>query len=71
MRRHTSYQRVLTLKARGYRWKDGTSGKPKCWWREVSEDAFDEGASFLEVEVYGGSSNAHVERLTVCERFKA
>jgi len=59
------------LKARGYRWNDGTGGKPKCWWREVGEDVFDEEVRFLEEGIYAGGSNAHVERLTACERFKA
>ncbi|KTR07088.1 DNA polymerase III subunit epsilon [Aureimonas ureilytica] len=59
------------LKARGYRWSDGTGRQPKCWWREIAEDAMDEEAHFLETEVYAGGMNAHVERLTACERFKA
>lgn len=59
------------LKARGYRWCDGTNGKPKCWWREIDEDAYDEEAAFLACEVYGRDVEALVERLTACERFKA
>ena len=59
------------LKARGYRWSDGSGRQPKCWWREIAEDAMDEEAHFLETEVYAGGMNAHVERLTACERFKA
>lgn len=54
-----------------YRWSDGVGGKPKCWWREITEDAYDEEARFLEEEIHGGSMNAHVDRLTACERFKA
>ena len=59
------------LKARGYRWADGSDGRPKCWWREVDEDAFDDEDLFLREEVYGGHSEAIVQRLTACERFKA
>ncbi|ALN75320.1 3'-5' exonuclease [Aureimonas sp. AU20] len=59
------------LKARGYRWSDGMGGKPKAWWREVGEDGFEEEVRFLEQDIYGGAMNAHVERLTACERFKA
>lgn len=29
------------LKARGYRWNDGTDGRPKAWWIEVDGDAVD------------------------------
>lgn len=59
------------LKARGYRWSDGTDGRPKCWWREIEEDAHDEEAAFLEREIYAGENPAHVIRLTACDRFKA
>lgn len=59
------------LKARGYRWADGSDGRPKCWWREVDETAFDEEDAFLTDEIYGGHSEAIVHRLTACERFKA
>lgn len=59
------------LKARGYRWSDGSNGRPKCWWREVDEAAFDEEDAFLTDEVYGGHSEALVQRLTATERFKA
>ncbi|WP_062224461.1 3'-5' exonuclease [Aureimonas sp. D3] len=58
------------LKARGYRWSDGMGGKPKCWWCEVGEDAFEEELQFLEEEIYGGTMQGHIERLTACERFK-
>lgn len=59
------------LKARGYRWSDGSDGRPKCWWREVDEAAFDQEDAFLTDEVYGGHSEAIVQRLTATERFKA
>lgn len=59
------------LKARGYRWSDGSDGRPKCWWREVDEGLFDEEDAFLTDEVYGGHSEAIVQRLTATERFKA
>ncbi|WP_294646465.1 3'-5' exonuclease [uncultured Aureimonas sp.] len=59
------------LKARGYRWSDGSDGRPKCWWRDVDETAFDEEETFLADEVYGGHSEAIVQRLAATERFKA
>lgn len=27
------------LKIRGYRWNDGSDGRPKSWWIEVAEEA--------------------------------
>ncbi|KQQ86257.1 3'-5' exonuclease [Aureimonas sp. Leaf324] len=59
------------LKARGYRWADGSDGRPKCWWREVDETAFGEEDAFLTHEIYGGYPEAIVHRLTACERFKS
>ncbi|WP_090676109.1 3'-5' exonuclease [Aureimonas jatrophae] len=58
------------LKARGYRWSDGSGGQAKAWWRDIDEDAFDDEDTFLRDEIYGGFTGAHVQRLTACERFK-
>ncbi|WP_256754740.1 3'-5' exonuclease, partial [Mesorhizobium sp. Mes31] len=30
------------LKARGYRWSDGSDGRPKAWWIEIDEDLYDD-----------------------------
>ncbi len=49
------------LKARGYRWSDGSDGKPKSWWTEVDEDVVAEELTFLRTEIYG---RADVEPLT-------
>lgn len=59
------------LKARGYRWNDGSDGRPKCWWREIAEDAREEEAEFLRREVYRADVDLHVQRLTACDRYKA
>lgn len=40
------------LKARGYRWSDGSDGRPKAWWTEVPEDAAEEELRFLRDEIY-------------------
>jgi DNA polymerase-3 subunit epsilon len=40
------------LKARGYRWNDGTNGRPKSWWVEVAEEAGEAELTFLRREVY-------------------
>lgn len=40
------------LKARGYRWSDGSDGRPKAWWTEVDEDAQAEELRFLREEIY-------------------
>lgn len=40
------------LKARGYRWSDGSDGRPKSWWIELPEEAVDEEVRFLREEIY-------------------
>lgn len=33
------YDMKDALKIRGYRWNDGSDGRPKSWWIEVAEEA--------------------------------
>ena len=42
------------LKARGYRWSDGTDGRTRSWWIDVSEDALGSEVKFLSEEIYRG-----------------
>lgn len=42
------------LKARGYRWGDGTDGKPKAWWTEVNMADREAELAYLHKEIYGG-----------------
>lgn len=59
------------LKGRGYRWNDGSDGRPKCWWIEIEEEAHAAELTFLHEEVYRMEVAVHVERLTAHERFKS
>ena len=59
------------LKARGYRWSDGTGGMPKAWWIEVAEAAIDGEREFLRSEVYRrADAEPIVMLLTPANRFK-
>lgn len=42
------------MKSRGYYWGDGTDGKEKAWFTEVSEDTYDEEIAWLKANVYDG-----------------
>lgn len=59
-----------TLKARGYRWSDGSNGTLKAWWTDVEEAAADAEMAFLRTEVY---RNPELElphkRFTSLQRF--
>ncbi|MFL5204218.1 MAG: 3'-5' exonuclease [Microvirga sp.] len=59
------------LKARGYRWNDGTDGRPKAWWVEVDEQAFEAELAFLQREVYRRDVEPFSQRITAFERFRS
>lgn len=60
-----------TLKARGYRWSDGTDGRLKSWWVEVDEDAFEEECRFLRGQIYRSEAVLHLEWLTAVDRYRS
>jgi DNA polymerase-3 subunit epsilon len=59
------------LKARGYRWSDGSNGRPKAWWTEITEEAVDEEMAFLAADIYprGDTSAVELVRITAADRF--
>ncbi len=59
------------LRRRGYRWNDGTDGRPKSWRVEVDEDAATEELAFLRREVYRREVEPYTRRITAFERFRA
>lgn len=59
------------LKARGYRWNDGSDGRPKSWYREVEDEALGEEITFLREEVYLRAVEPYVQKLTAMNRYKA
>ena len=38
---HSPFDLKDALKARGYRWNDGSDGRPKSWWAEIAEERYD------------------------------
>jgi DNA polymerase-3 subunit epsilon len=60
------------LKARGYRWSDGSDGRPKSWWVEIAEDALDDELRYLRTQVYRwDDADPPIKRLTAFDRFRA
>lgn len=60
------------LKARGYRWSDGSDGRPKAWWTEIDEDLHDDELRYLRTEIYGWDGVEPLTvRLTAHDRFRA
>ncbi|MBK5571246.1 MAG: 3'-5' exonuclease [Ensifer sp. SSB1] len=60
------------LKARGYRWSDGSDGRPKSWWIEVGEDALEDELRYLRSDIYRwDEADPPVKHLTAFDRFRA
>lgn len=60
------------LKARGYRWSDGSDGRPKSWWIEIAEEGLDDELHYLRSEIYRWpDADPPRQRLTAFDRFKA
>jgi len=58
------------LKARRYRWSDGSAGRPRAWYTEVPEPELDRELAWLGESIYDGcADSAIVERLTAVERY--
>jgi DNA polymerase-3 subunit epsilon len=59
------------LKQRGYRWSDGSSGAPKCWWIAISESQMKEEFAFLSSEVYmnGNTKSVELKIVSPLDRF--
>jgi DNA polymerase-3 subunit epsilon len=60
-----------TLKKRGYRWNDGTNGRPKSWFIEIAEDMYEAELKFLRQEIYRRDVEPFTQRITAFERFRA
>ncbi|WP_409527105.1 3'-5' exonuclease [Rhizobium sp. P32RR-XVIII] len=60
------------LKARGYRWSDGSEGRPKSWWIEVDEPELEEELRYLRSEIYRyPEADPPTRYLTAFDRFRA
>lgn len=58
-----------SLKRRGYRWSDGTDGRPKSWYVDVGESVVDVELAFLRTEVYLRDVEPRLQTLTAFTRF--
>ncbi|MCP1773682.1 DNA polymerase-3 subunit epsilon [Bradyrhizobium japonicum] len=58
-----------SLKRRGYRWSDGSDGRPKSWYIDVCETALDDEIAFLRKEIYLRDVEPRLQTLTAFNRF--
>ncbi|EJC85569.1 DNA polymerase III epsilon subunit-like 3'-5' exonuclease [Rhizobium leguminosarum bv. trifolii WSM2297] len=69
---HSPFEMKDHLKARGYRWSDGSDGRLKSWWIEVGEDDLDDELSYLRSDIYRWKeAEPPIVRLTAFDRFKS
>lgn len=68
---NSSFDMKDQLKARGYRWSDGSDGRPKSWWIELPEEKYNEELHFLRTEIYCWDADPPVKYLTAFDRFRA
>jgi DNA polymerase III subunit epsilon len=60
-----------SLKRRGYRWSDGSDGRPKSWYVDVCETALQDEIAFLRAEIYLSEIEPRLQALTAFTRFSA
>lgn len=65
----TAFELKESLKRRGYRWNDGSDGRPKSWFVDVGEIALDDEIAFLRSQIYMQDVEPTVQRLTAFTRF--
>jgi len=58
-----------TLKARGYRWNDGSDGQPKAWFIDRPPEEVEEEIRFLRTEIYQREVNITVRPVEAGDRF--
>lgn len=60
------------LKVRGYRWSDGSDGRPRAWRIEIDEELYDDELRYLRTEIYCWEDAEPLTlRLTAHDRFRA
>lgn len=57
------------LKRRGYRWSDGSDGRPRSWYVDVDESKLAEEIAFLKTEIYLRNVEPRLQILTAFDRF--
>jgi len=60
-----------TLKRRGYRWNDGTDGRPRSWYVDVVEAAKDAEIAFLRTEIYLREIDPRIQLMSAMNRFSS
>lgn len=66
---HSPFELKDELKRRGYRWSDGTDGRPKSWYIDVDESDQSAEIEFLQKTIYQRALEPRTQILTAFNRF--
>ncbi|WP_316186504.1 3'-5' exonuclease [Bradyrhizobium sp. SZCCHNRI2014] len=66
---HSPFEFKDALKRRGYRWSDGSDGRPRSWYIDVDESKLDAEIAFLKSEIYLHEVEPRLQALTAFDRF--
>jgi hypothetical protein len=60
------------LKARAYRWSDGSGGARRAWWKDVAQAEHESELAWLRVAVYRGLPiQLPTQQITAHERYSS
>ncbi|WFU34289.1 3'-5' exonuclease [Bradyrhizobium brasilense] len=65
----TPFELKDALKRRGYRWSDGSDGRPRSWYVDSDESKLDEEIAFLQTDIYLRDVEPRLQILTAFDRF--
>ena len=57
------------LKKRGYRWNDGSDGRPRSWHIEIDQSALQTEIDHLRKEIYRRDVDPYIQQLSALTRF--
>lgn len=60
-----------TLKKRGYRWSDGSDGRPRSWYVDVDEGSHTAEIEFLRTEIYMQAVDPRIQLMSAMNRFSS
>ena len=67
--RDASIEKKDILKARGYAWSPGEFGRPRCWYRDMSDSDKAAEVAWLRVNVMGPDQAVWALRITAKHRY--
>lgn len=66
---YTPFELKDTLKARGYRWNDGSDDRPTAWFIDMPPEEVEEEIRFLRTEIYQREMDITVRPVEAGDRF--